>query len=91
VRARAVRARRDDRLEGGRLRAELVEEPVETPSQVAFGAADEALLGEARVRLARDLARVARRVQLAFVLDCAQRFDEPAARDERKSPRLASA
>ena len=64
VRLGGVRARGDDRLEGRRVGAVLVEELVQPPRELALGATDEALLGEARVGLARDLAGPADRVQL---------------------------
>src|SRR5262245_32177622 len=82
VRFRAVRARGDDGLEGGCVGAELVEELVQPPGQLALGSPDERLVREALVGLARDLPRPADRVELAVVLHRAQRLDEAAARYE---------
>ena len=81
---RGVRPGGDDRLEGRRVGAVLVEELVQPPGELALGAADEPLLGEARIRLARDLAGAADRIQLVVVLDRAQRLDEAAPGDERE-------
>ena len=78
MRARAVRARRDDRLERGALGAELDEERVEPPGELALRPAREPLLREPLVRLARDRSGRADRIELVLVLDRAQRFDEPA-------------
>src|SRR5439155_958949 len=46
VRERPIRAPGDDGLEGRAFRAELVEELVQAPREVAFGAAGEPLLRE---------------------------------------------
>ena len=82
VRARAVRAGCDDRLERRGLGAELVEQLVEAPGQVALGPADEGLFGKARIRLARQCCRPANRLEFRLVLDRAQRLDEAAPRHE---------
>src|SRR3954463_427403 len=73
VRLRRVRARGDDRLEGRPLGTELAEEVIEPPSKLALAAADERLLGEAGVRVARDLPGAADRVQLRLLLDAPPR------------------
>src|SRR5919206_816397 len=80
--AGAVRPGGDDRLEGGPVGAELAEELVQPVRQLALAPADEALLREPVVRLARDRPRAADRVELLLVLNRAQRLDEAAARDE---------
>jgi hypothetical protein len=82
VRARAVRAGGDNDREGGRLGAELVEQLLHPPGQLALGPAGEGLGGETSVRLARQRGGPPDRVELGRVLDRAQLLDEAAARDE---------
>src|SRR5207342_407646 len=86
VRSRAVRARRDDRLERRTLRAELDEERVEPPRQLTLSATGEPLLREPLVRLARDRPGRADRIELLVVLDRTQRLDEAAAGHELQAP-----
>ena len=82
MRPGAVRARRDDRLEGGRLCSELVEELVQAPRELALRASGEALLGKTRVCLARQRRGPTNGLELSVVLDRPQLLDETAARHE---------
>ena len=59
-----------------------MEELFQAPGEIALRPADEALLGEARIGLARERRGAAHRVELGVVLHRAQSLDEPAARDE---------
>ena len=68
--------------------AELVEELVEPPREIALGAARELLLREALERPARDLRGAADDRDLVLVLDGPERLDEPVARHELDPARV---
>src|SRR6266511_2154306 len=89
MRHRAVLAGGDDRRERGPVGAELVEELLEPPGELALRPAREPLFGQPLVCLARDLGRPPDRSELALVLDRPQRFHH-AAPGDRKSTRLNS-
>ena len=72
----------DDRLEGEAVAPFLVEEPPQIPCDLALGSADELHLGEALEDAVGDRARVAEDVELALLLDRAQRLDETDVRHE---------
>ena len=87
MRPGAVRARRDDDGEGEALRAELVEEHLDPPRELALGTTDELLLGELLVDPVRDPGRSADRPELRIVLHRAQGLDQAAARNELRAAR----
>src|SRR6266540_4542664 len=78
MRHRAVLAGGDDRRERGPVGAELVEELLEPPGELALRPAREPLFGQPLVCLARDLGRPPDRSELALVLDRPQRFHHAA-------------
>jgi hypothetical protein len=82
VRPGAVRARRDHDRESQALGAELVEQDLHPPGEVALGAADELLLRKPLVDPVGDPRGRPDRAELRLVLDGPQRLDEPAARNE---------
>src|SRR5205807_4533168 len=82
VRAGAVLAGGDDRLERGAVGAELVEELLHPPGELTLSAADERLGGQSLVGLARDRRCRPDRVQLVLVLFRPQSLDEAVPRDE---------
>src|SRR5207245_3518186 len=82
MRARTGRPGADDRLEREPFAALLVEEARQIPRHLALRAADEADAGEALEDPVGDLAGAAEDLELALVLDRAERLDEAAVRDE---------
>ena len=86
---RSARRRRSTRRRG--RRPLLVEEPRQIPCDLALGAADELHLGEALEDAVGDRARMAEDVELALLLDRAQRLDEAdrAARARARRPRVS--
>ena len=79
VRTSRIRAGGDDRLEGNRVSALVVEELLDRPGDVALGSTDEGLRDQALEHPIRDLAGSPDRRELVVVLDCAQLLDEPTA------------
>ena len=88
MRSRTGRPGADDRLEREPFAALLVEEARQIPRHLALGAADEADAGEALEDPVGDLAGAAEDLELALVLDRAERLDEAAVRDEVEPARL---
>jgi hypothetical protein len=82
VRERAARAGAEPDLESELVAAELAEQLLHDPRELALGAADEALLRERLICAIGDPARPPDRFELRLVLDGTQLLDEPAARDE---------
>jgi hypothetical protein len=82
VRLGAVRAGGDDGVERKALCAQLVEEGLDPPGELAFRTADELLLGEPLVDPGRDSGRRSNRAQLRLVLDRAQALHKAAAGDQ---------
>src|SRR5439155_8845776 len=82
VRGRAGRAGRDDRREGRAVPAELVEELLHPPRELALGPPDERLARNALEGPARDRRGPSDRVELGLVLHGTEPLDEAAPRDE---------
>ena len=60
----------------------LAHRPLEPPGDVDLGAADDRLVREGLVDGIDDRGRAADRLELALVLDAAERLDEPLGRNE---------
>src|SRR6266508_152921 len=84
VRARGVRARGDDGLEGEDLSALVVEELLNRPRDVPLRSADERFLDETLVHPVGNLAGSLDRAELFLLLDRAQLLHQTATRNRRK-------
>ena len=82
VRPRAVLAERDDRVERRAVGPGLVPSLLEPPGELRLRAPDERLAGELVVHAVGDRSGASQRLELAGVLDGAERLDEPLGRDD---------
>ena len=87
VRAGAVLAERDDRVEARPVGAGVVPRLLEPPLELGLGPADERLLRELRVDLVGDRRSPAQKLELARLLDGAQPFDDACRRDDLHAAR----